>query len=289
MLRGCLVRSILRAIFRFVTFQSLRSLSVIEIGDQACGGLAVRMRPKADHAEPVQEHARLHESVLPATAAPATSIQIQRTVEEELALIERVCAGETQLFYDLINPYERSVYVAAISELQNEADAEEAAQESFLKAFAHLDSFRREAKFSTWLIQIAVNVARSKRRKDRKSLYESTDEIDHEKGDSPPKGYCPKDLADWRETPMEALQRAELRRALRNAIASLNPAHRQVFVMRDIEKLSIAETAQVLQITEALVKTRLLRARLRMRDALAPGIDGAWSIGDGGWKKVRPW
>jgi RNA polymerase sigma-70 factor (ECF subfamily) len=243
------------------------------------------MNPKADQTAGVQEQTRMHEAVLPATAmTSATPIQIGRTVEQERALIERVCAGETQLFYDLISPYERSVYVAAISELQNEADAEEAAQEAFLKAFAHLDSFRREAKFSTWLIQIAVNVARSKRRKDRKSLYESTDEIDREEGD-----YCPKDFADWRETPMEALQRTELRRALRNAIASLDAAHREVFVLRDIEKLSIAETADVLQISEALVKTRLLRARLKMRDALAPGIDGAWHIGDGGWKKVRPW
>jgi len=242
------------------------------------------MDPKADQTGRVQEQERMHEAVSPATATSATLIQIGRTVEQEVALIERVCAGETQLFYDLISPYERSVYVAAVSELQNEADAEEAAQEAFLKAFAHLDSFRREAKFSTWLIQIAVNVARSKRRKDRKSLYESTDEIDREEGD-----YCPQDFADWRETPVEALQRTELRRALRNAIASLDAAYREVFVLRDIEKLSIAETADVLQISEALVKTRLLRARLKMRDALAPGIDGAWRIGDGGWKKVRPW
>ncbi len=242
------------------------------------------MNPKADQTARVHERARMHEAALPEAASPAIPIQNGRSVDEELALIERVCAGETQLFYDLISPYERSVYVAAVSELQNEADAEEAAQEAFLKAFAHLDSFRREAKFSTWLIQIAVNVARSKRRKDRKSLYESTDEIDREEGD-----YCPKDFADWRETPVEALQRTELRRALRNAIASLDAAHREVFVLRDIEKLSIAETADVLQISEALVKTRLLRARLKMRDALAPGIDGAWRIGDGGWKKVRPW
>jgi RNA polymerase sigma-70 factor, ECF subfamily len=239
------------------------------------------MSPKADHTKRIQEDTRMHDAVLP---APATAVQSGRTVADELAVIERVCAGETQLFYDLISPYERSVYVAAISELQNEADAEEAAQEAFLKAFAHLDSFRKEARFSTWLIQIAVNVARSKRRKDRKSLYESTDETDPDEGD-----YCPQDFADWRETPVEALQRTELRGALRKAIESLDAAHREVFVMRDIEKLSIAETAEVLQISEALVKTRLLRARLRMRDALAPGIDGAWSIGDGGWKKVRPW
>jgi RNA polymerase sigma-70 factor (ECF subfamily) len=76
---------------------------------------------------------------------------------------------------------------------------------------------------------------------------------------------------------------------LRNAITSLNPSFREVFVMRDIQNLSIAETAEVLQISHALVKTRLLRARLKIRDALAPGLDGAWSTGDGSWREVRPW
>jgi RNA polymerase sigma-70 factor (ECF subfamily) len=208
-----------------------------------------------------------------------------RTPDDELALIDRVCAGEKHLFYELIQPYERSVYLAAQSLLQNEADAEEVAQEAFLKAFAHLTTFRREAKFSTWLIQIAVNEARMKRRKDRKSLYESIDEQHpDDEGD-----YFPRDFADWREIPSETLQRNELRRALQKALSSLNGKYREVFVMRDIQNLSISETAQALGITEASVKTRLLRARLQMRDALAPGIDGAWQVGDGNWKKVRPW
>jgi len=218
------------------------------------------------------------------SVSPAQS-KAARTPAEEIALIERVCAGEKHLFYELICPYERSVYIAAYSVLQNEADAEDAAQEAFLKAFAHLSSFRRESKFSTWLIQIAVNEARMKRRKDRKSLYDSIDEPEtDEQGD-----YFPRDYADWREVPSEALQRSELRSALQRAIASLNPKYREVFVMRDVQHLSIAETAAALEITEASVKTRLLRARLQMRDALAPGIDGAWNIQDGNWKKVRPW
>jgi RNA polymerase sigma-70 factor (ECF subfamily) len=199
--------------------------------------------------------------------------------------MERVCQGEKGLFYELISPYQKSVYMAALSVLQNEADAEEVAQEAFLKAFSHLAGFRRESKFSTWLIQIALNEARMKRRKDRKSLYESMDQQDStEEGD-----YIPKDFADWREIPSEALQHKELRRALERALKGLDSKYREVFVMRDIEDLSIAETAQALGITEASVKTRLLRARLQMRDALAPGYDGAWRIGDGTWKKVRPW
>ncbi|HET7872989.1 MAG TPA: sigma-70 family RNA polymerase sigma factor [Terriglobales bacterium] len=208
-----------------------------------------------------------------------------RTPEEELALIERVCAGEKHLYYELISPYQRSVYVAAHSVVQNEADAEEVAQEAFLKAFANLSGFRMESRFSTWLIQIAINEARMKRRKDRKSLYES---IDHaatdDEGD-----YFPRDFADWREIPSEALQRSELRRALERSMRSLPAKYREVFILRDVQNLSIAETAQALGISEASVKTRLLRARLQMRDALAPGFDGAWNIGDGTWRKVRPW
>lgn len=208
-----------------------------------------------------------------------------RAPEEELALIQRVCTGEKQLYYELISPYERSVYVAAHSILQNEADAEEVAQEAFLKAFAHLKTFRMESKFSTWLIQIAINEARMKRRKDRNFLYDSIDQpATDEEGD-----YFPRDFADWREIPSETLQRSELRRALQKAIQSLAPKYREVFIMRDVQNLSIADTAQALEISEASVKTRLLRARLQMRDALAPGIDGAWSIGEGNWKKVRPW
>ena len=219
------------------------------------------------------------------TSASSVPTKVARAPEDEAALIDRICAGEKQLFYELICPYERSVYMAAYSVLQNEADAEEAAQEAFLKAFTHLSSFRRESKFSTWLIQIAVNEARMKRRKDRKFLYDSMDQpVEDEAGD-----YFPRDFADWREIPSEALQRTELRRALQKAIASLHPRYREVFILRDIQQLNIAETAAALEITEASVKTRLLRARLQIRDALAPGIDGAWNLSDGNWKKVRPW
>jgi RNA polymerase sigma-70 factor, ECF subfamily len=207
-----------------------------------------------------------------------------RSPEEEIDLIARVCAGEKQLFYDLISPYQRAVFTAAQAILQNEADAEEAAQEAFLKAFSHLSSFRRESKFSTWLIQIAINEARMKRRKDRKSLYES---IDEEKKDEAG-DYIPKDLADWRAIPSETLERGELREALQRALASLDEKYRDVFVLRDIQHLSITDTAKMLDITEASVKTRLLRARLQMRDALAPGFDGVWSLGERTWKKVRP-
>src|SRR5262252_10687595 len=200
-------------------------------------------------------------------------------------LIERVCAGEKECFYTLIRPYERAIFTAAISILKNQADADEVAQESVLKAFTHLSSFRGEAKFSTWLVQIAINEARLKLRKDRRHLYESVDEPkSDDDGD-----YFPKDFADWREIPSEELQRKELREALQRGLASLPTKYREVLILRDIQHLSIQETAQVLGITVASVKTRLLRARFQMRDALAPGIDGSWSTGKFDYEKVRPW
>ena len=204
-------------------------------------------------------------------------------VEEQL--IARCLSGDHEAFYQLMRPYERAIYFAAMSVLGNPADAEEVAQEAVLKAFNNLSKFRREAKFSTWLIQITINEARMRFRKERSHLYESIDEQkSDEEGD-----YFPKDFADWRDIPSEELQRKELREALKRALATLDPKYREVLVLRDVQHMSIIETARVLGITEASVKTRLLRARLQMRDALAPGIDGSWTTGRAEFKKVRFW
>ena len=209
----------------------------------------------------------------------------QRRESETDALIRRVQSGETALFYELIQPHQRSVYMAAFSILGNGADAEEVAQEAILKALTHLDQFRSQSKFSTWLVQIAINEARMRLRKDRRGLYESLE-------DGPPgeeEDYIPRDFADWREIPAETLERRELKEALGRALTALKPKYREVLVLRDVEHHSISETAKLLGISEASVKTRLLRARLQMRDALAPGYDGSWSAGDSRYKKVRPW
>jgi len=203
----------------------------------------------------------------------------------EATLIARVRSGDHEAFYELVRPHERGIYLAALSIVHNDADAEEVIQETILKAFKAIGRFREEAKFSTWIFQIAINESRMKLRKDRRHLYDSLDDPvkGEEQGD-----YIPRDFADWREIPSEALENARLREALTKALASLSPKYRQVLVLRDIEHLNIAETAKVIGISEAAVKTRLLRARLQMRDALAPGFDGAWKKGRE-YEKVRPW
>lgn len=186
---------------------------------------------------------------------------------QEQALIQQIQNGEPDKFYELVKPYERRVYTAAFAVLRNAADAEEVAQEAILKAFANLRQFRAEARFSTWLIQIAVNEARMRRRKDHAEIMEPIGEHQDEEGT-----YTPRDFADWREIPSEALQRAEVRELLLEALASLGTKYREVFVLRDIQHLSIEEVADSLGISRASVKTRLLRARLMLRDLLAPRI-----------------
>jgi len=221
----------------------------------------------------------------PAETPRDKSLSAETEMKKEAGLIARVLGGDRQAFYELVRPHERSIYAAAYSILGNEADAEEVSQEAVLKAYMHLARFRAESKFSTWIVQITLNEARMKLRKDRRKLYESLDETRQDAEGE----YFPKDFADWRQIPSEALEQKELRQALARALASLAPKYREVFVLRDIEKLSIAETAKMLGISEAAVKTRLLRARLQMRDALAPGIDGSWASGRQEYKRVRPW
>ena len=191
----------------------------------------------------------------------------------ELSLIRRARTGESDAFYDLVHPYERGVFLAAFSILKNEADAEEVAQEAMLKAFRGLANFRGEAKFSTWLFQIAINESRMKLRKDRRHLYESLQE-----GQTTDDGdYIPKDFADWREIPSEALEQKELREALSKALNSLPEKYRTVLILRDIQELSIHETATALGLSEASVKTRLSRARLQMRDTLRLNAFVKWT------------
>jgi RNA polymerase sigma-70 factor (ECF subfamily) len=202
----------------------------------------------------------------------------------EEMLIQRIRNGEHGLFYELIRPYERRVYSAAFAILRNEADAEDVAQEAVLKAFKHLRQFRAEARFGTWLTQITINQARMWRRKEHADRMEPIVDRQDEEGN-----YTPRDFADWREVPLETLERKEVRQKLAEALASLGEKYRETFVLRDMQQLSIEETAKALGISTASVKTRLLRARLMLRDLLAPGFGGSWSSKLFLAKGTKPW
>ena len=243
---------------------------------------------RIDQPDPTQGgHEILEVGSPPRSSATISAVLTKRQGDASQAeLIERVLSGDDEAFRELVRPCEHAVFMATQGILRNEADAEDAAQEAVLKAFTNLANFRGDSKFSTWLIRIATNEALMKLRKQRhQRLHDSLDEQrDGEEGE-----YVPRDFADWREIPSEAVQKKELRQALSRALASLTPKHRDVFVLRDVQHFSIEETAELLGIRKSAVKTRLLRARLQMRDALAPGIDGSWSTGRVEYEQVRPW
>jgi len=204
--------------------------------------------------------------------------------EHEAALIVRIQSGERELFYELIRPYERRVFVIAFTILRNEADAEDVAQDAFLKAFKYLAQFRSESRFSTWLIQVAINEARQRLRKSHLEIMRPIADQENEDGT-----YTPRDFTDWREIPSEAVERKEIREKLIAALGSLAQKYREVFVLRDVEHMSIEDTAEALGISAGAVKTRLFRARLMLRDLLSSGLDGIWTTNSQIPKGTKPW
>jgi len=196
---------------------------------------------------------------------------MQAAATKEAELIRRIVAGEKELFHELIRPYERMVHLTVLSIVKNETDAEDAAQEAVINAYRHLDSFRAESKFSTWLTTIAIYEGRKRLRKAKSAAEDSLEEAAEEKeGD-----YTPAPLTDWREIPLEALERRELREALRRAVASLPEIYKQVFTLRDLENLNTEETAEALGLTAGVVKVRLHRARILLQKQLVPFLKTA--------------
>jgi RNA polymerase sigma-70 factor (ECF subfamily) len=207
---------------------------------------------------------------------------------DEAGLIARILAGEKELFHDLIRPYERMVYMTVFSIVRNETDAEDGAQDAIVNAYRHLGKFRGDAKFSTWLTTIAVNEGRQKLRKAKRAKEDSLDEP----AEGEDQELTPAPLTDWREIPLEALERKELREALQNAVAELPDIYRQIFTLRDLEELNVAETAAALGINENMVKVRLHRARMLLQKRLAPFLRTTAPARKGFWGRVAgrmPW
>jgi RNA polymerase sigma-70 factor (ECF subfamily) len=189
-----------------------------------------------------------------------------QALAQEMEWIARILDGERDLFHALIRPYERAVYMTAISILRNSTDAEDVAQEALIKAYRALASFRGDAKFSTWLTSITLNEARSRLRKAGKARLESLDSSEKDTQED----YTPFLIADWREIPSEALERDELARQIERAIENLPPTYREVFLLRDKEEMSIEEIAQAVGVKPNLVKVRLFRARMMLQKQLTP-------------------
>ena len=199
-------------------------------------------------------------------------------------LIVRIVAGERQLLHDLVFPYERAVYLTAFSILRNHADAEEAAQETMIKVLTHLPQLEDPLRFKGWLLRIALNEARLKRRSRRDGTTESLDQPIATEED-----FIPRDFADWREIPSEVVERAEVRMAIDRALMGVPEIYREIFVLRDVEGLSVAECGEVLGLSTSAVKVRLHRARLMLRERLAPVFKKRWYSGWVPCKGMNPW
>jgi len=185
-------------------------------------------------------------------------------VNPDLELVERAKAGDTAAFEQLVRQYDRQIYRTALHITQNREDAEDITQDVFFKAFQKLDQFQGNSRFSTWLVRIAVNesLMRLRKRKTAKTVSMDQDVQTDE-------GSIPRDFAEWRPNPEQIYSQGELGEILRKTIAGLPPGFRTVFTLRDIENLSTEETAEALGLSVPAVKSRLLRARLQLRERLS--------------------
>jgi RNA polymerase sigma-70 factor (ECF subfamily) len=200
----------------------------------------------------------------PETPRPLISSQLPSKVvkDDESALVAAAKAGEISAFETLVSRYERKIFRLTQNITQNREDAEDAMQEAFLKAYEHLGNFEGNSRFYTWLVRIAVNQALMKLRKRRPNQISLDEEIDTGE-DS-----VPREVEDWGPSPEQRYAQTELSEILSEVIGDLDPSFRIVFQLRDIEEMSTEETAEALGLSVPAVKSRLLRARLKLRQKL---------------------
>jgi len=182
---------------------------------------------------------------------------------DESTLVVQAREGDTRAFGELVRRYEGKIFRLAQHITQNREDAEDVLQETFLKAYEHLDQFKGDSKFYTWIVRIAVNQALMKLRRRKTDKSVSLDETIDTGEDT-----ITREIAAWYEDPEQRFSREELGEILDTAVESLEPPYRSVFVLRDIEELSTEETAEALNLSVPAVKSRLLRARLQLREKL---------------------
>jgi RNA polymerase sigma-70 factor, ECF subfamily len=189
--------------------------------------------------------------------------KVSEPVSDELALVDAAKAGDDAAFEELVRRYDRNVFRIAQHITQNREDAEDVVQDAFVKAYTNLKQFQGQSKFYTWLVRIAVNEALMKLRRRRPERTVSLDEDVKTEEDS-----VPREVADWSPNPEQQYTQAELRDILDRTIHGLPATFRTVFVLRDVEGLSTEETAEALSLSIPAVKSRLLRARLQLRERL---------------------
>jgi RNA polymerase sigma-70 factor (ECF subfamily) len=189
--------------------------------------------------------------------------------DDEAALVSAAKSGDNAAFDELVTRYERKIFRLAMNITQNQAEAEDAMQDAFLKAFQHLSEFQGGSRFYTWLVRIAVNESLMRLRKRRPNQVSLDEDVETEDA------QIPRQVEDWGPSPEQRYAQSEMGGILSNAIEQLEPIYRAVFLMRDVSEMSTEETAESLGISIPAVKSRLLRARLRLRDLLQPYFQGS--------------
>ena len=182
--------------------------------------------------------------------------------EDEHLLVAAAKGGDAAAFEELVNRYERKIFRLTMNITRNREDAEDAMQDAFIKAYSHLDKFHEDSRFYTWLVRIAANEALMRLRKRRPNQISLDEPIETDDD------FIPQQIEDWGPSPEQRFAQTEMRDILRGVIEELTPDFRIVFVLRDVEGLSTEETAEAVGISEAAVKSRLLRARLKLRQKL---------------------
>ncbi len=185
-------------------------------------------------------------------------------LDNESVLVAEARAGNAESFATLINQYDRHIYRLALNITGNQEDAEDVLQDSFLKAYSNLGQFQGDSRFYTWLVRIAVNEALMKLRKRRGASWVSLDEP----VETDDRSLMPREVEDWADSPEQRYANVELEDILNQAIEKLEPQFRTVFTLRDVEEFSTEETARMLGLSVPAVKSRLLRARLKLRERL---------------------
>lgn len=196
---------------------------------------------------------------------PTPRIPVARA-DEDFALVDQVVGGDVRAFEELVRKHERRVFRVTLAVTGNQQDAEDAMQETFLKLYKRIHDFRRESRFATWLTSIALNEALQLRRVRKRT--DSFEEL-NEAVELP----APQRKQEWYANPEQRFARREIRGFVEDAIRKLEPQYRIVFVLRDIEGLSTEEAAEVLSLNVAALKSRLLRARLMVREELAAKLE----------------
>jgi len=190
---------------------------------------------------------------------------------DEAALVSAAKAGDVSAFEELVNRYETKIFRLGMNITQNREDAEDVMQDAFLKSYQNLNRFQGDSRFYTWLVRIAINEALMKLRKRRPNQFSLDEPV---AGEGEPVFH---ELKDWGPSPEQRFAQTELNEILSRVIGELEPIYRVVFLLRDVEEISTEETAQILGISVAAVKSRLLRARLQLREKLDKYFRGSQS------------